>query len=122
MEEIQTENQNRKLLLTLSSRMSIFGKILIVLGILYLIGGFVTIKENYGNIFEGILQIFLGYLTIRVSLSFKHAAAPENPSLEDLKQALEANIKLYHWQLYVYGFIFFLVLFTFLSLAWTNLS
>ncbi|PJZ46109.1 hypothetical protein [Leptospira brenneri] len=122
MEQQQVEINKNKVLYKLSSRISLFGKILIVLGSLYLIGGLVTIKDNYGNIFEGILQIILGYLTVRVSILFKKASTLENPTLEDLLVSFEATTNLYTMQLYFYGFIFFLALFTLLSLAWTNLS
>ncbi|TGM81399.1 hypothetical protein EHR01_00930 [Leptospira mtsangambouensis] len=122
MEQQQLEISKNRILNKLSSRISLFGKILIVLGVLYLIGGLVTIKDNYGNIFEGILQIILGYLTTRVSILFKKASTLENPTIEDLLAAFEATTNLYTMQLYFYGFIFFLALFTLLSLAWTNLS
>ncbi len=122
MEQTQTEISKNRILHKLSSRMNLFGKILIVLGVLYVIGGLVTIKDNYGNIFEGLLQIVLGYMTVRVSILFNKASQLENPTLEDLYHAFEATIKLYTWQVYFYGFIFFVVLFTLLSLAWTNLA
>lgn len=122
MEQPQLEISKNRILNKLSSRISLFGKILIVLGVLYLIGGLVTIKDNYGNIFEGILQIILGYLTTKVSILFKKTSMLENPTIEDLLVALEATTNLYTMQLYFYGFIFFLALFTLLSLAWTNLS
>ncbi len=120
--EQQIEINKHRILSKIAARMSLFGKILVVLGVLYVIGGLVTIKDNYGNIFEGILQMILGYLTIRVSILFKKASALENPTFDDLVQAFEATINLYSWQLYFYGFIFFLALFTLLSIAWTNLA
>ncbi|TGL57921.1 hypothetical protein EHQ58_10995 [Leptospira ognonensis] len=122
MEQEQLESNRHRILSKLSARMSLFGKIIIVLGVLYVSGGLVTIKDNFGNIFEGIVQMILGYLTIRVSILFKKASLLENPTIDDLLQAINATTNLYAWQLYFYGFIFFLALFTLLSLAWTNLS
>ncbi|TGL21063.1 hypothetical protein EHQ46_08930 [Leptospira yanagawae] len=120
--EQQTTGININLILhKISSRMSLFGKILILLGIIYLIGGLVTIKDNYGNIFEGLLQIILGYLTVRVSILFKKVSEKGILTLEDLTKSFEGIIRLYTFQIYFYGFIFFLALFTLISLAWTNL-
>jgi hypothetical protein len=58
MEQTQTEISKNRILHKLSSRMNLFGKILIVLGVLYVIGGLVTIKDNYGNILQVSTEYF----------------------------------------------------------------
>ncbi|TGL54052.1 hypothetical protein EHQ59_07615 [Leptospira kemamanensis] len=122
MEQQTSESNINRILNKLSNRMSLFGKILVILGVIYLIGGLITIQDNYGNIFEGLLQIFLGYITIRVSILFKTASEKDILTIDDLTIAFEGIIRVYTFQIYFYGFIFFLALFTLISLAWTNLS
>lgn len=122
MEQQTAETNINRILNKLSSRMSLFGKILVILGVIYLIGGLITIQDNYGNIFEGLLQIVLGYITIRVSILFKTASEKDILTIDDLTNAFEGIIRVYTFQIYFYGFIFFLALFTLISLAWTNLS
>ncbi|MDZ4727332.1 MAG: hypothetical protein SH817_14335 [Leptospira sp.] len=105
-----------------STRMSLVGKVLIMLGVLFVAGGLISIKDHYGNIIEGLVQIGIGYLTVRASYFFREISKIETRDIEHLRKALLVSIKLYTLQLYFYAFIFFLALFTLFSLAWTNLS
>lgn len=113
---------DNKLFINFSNRMSLVGKVLVLVGVLFIIGGIFSFEKHYGNILEGLIQIAIGVLTTRASKFFHKIAVTEGNDLDHLRNAIIESTKLYTIQLYFYGFIFFLIFFILISIVWNSLT
>lgn len=120
-DELKETADNSELFAKFANRMNLVGKVLILLGFLFVLAGLVSFKDHYGNFFEGIIQIVIGIMTVKASILFKKIKNDENINSENLKKAIIAAFNLYSVQLYFYSFIFFLFFSILISSIWTEL-
>jgi hypothetical protein len=96
-------NTQNQLIRNLSEKMRFVGYFLIGLGILVAILGLVWIaRGGLGNIIQGIVQIVIGFWTIKAASAFQQIVNTQGNDIENLMNALGELKKLYTLQYWLY--------------------
>lgn len=98
-EQYEFSNSQNELIKNLADKMRFVGLFLIVSGVLALLGGILTLRQGgFGNIFNGVFYIVLGFWTQKAASSFKLIVDTEGSDIENLMGALGELRKLYALQ------------------------
>ena len=93
-----TDEEN-KVFHQLSSSMKFVGGVLVVLGV---IGLFEVLQGDYGEVFDGVVQLVVGILTIIASKPIQKIVDTEGDDITHLMNAMKVLLKLYNIKKYVY--------------------
>lgn len=84
-----TPEQNQSIT-DLARKMRLVGFVLVVVGVLGILAGGLDLSRNLGSLIQGLLNVFLGFFTLRGSIAFRQIVTTRGRDISFLMDALRS--------------------------------